>query len=113
MPAIAGRGKRRRHITDNDAVFANPTFGDATEQLLSLCEALEPPEIIVKCLAILYEKPVKLLCWVGDAEPTGGTPRVTPGLYASDLFVKLLQAFRALDWEVVAVILEQAKSPVL
>ena len=112
MPAIAGHGKRRRQKTDNDYVFAHPTFDDATEELLRHFELQEPPEIVRSRAVDVFENPTKLFCWVGDAGLAPGTTRVEPGLYASNLFVELLVASRALDWERVAIILEQAKSPV-
>jgi hypothetical protein len=64
-------------------------------------------------LALVLENPLKLFCFVGNASGalSDGTAHVEPGLYASDLLVKLLAATRALDWEVIGVLLEQAISP--
>jgi len=92
-------------------IFNNPKFNDATEELLRYCETYEPPEIVRTRAVNVFENPTKLFCWVGEAQPALGALRIEPGLYASDLFVKLLAATRALDWEVVAVVLEQAISP--
>jgi hypothetical protein len=93
------------------SAFENPSYEEGTLRLLRCLQANEVPEIVLERLALIFEKPVKLLCWVGDVEPAIGTTRVTPGFYASDLFVELLEAVRALDWEVVAVVLEQASPP--
>ena len=86
---------------------------DASATLIRYCEALELPEIILERLAILSDKLVKLMCWVGEADPTTDprTVRMQPGLYASDLFVKLFKAVRALDWELVLVLIEHAQTP--
>ena len=93
--------------------FANPTLKDALSELFTKCETLEPPEIVTNLIIAVLEKPLKLFCLVGEDSSTEriGTARLSPGLYASDLFVKLLAAVRALQWEVVVIILEQALSP--
>lgn len=106
----ARRKDNRREAKHLSYVFNNPTFDHAAEELLRHLETHEPPEIVRLRAIDVLQNPTKLLCWVGDAVP-GRTPRVQPGLYATDLFVKLLAACRALDWEVVGVILEQAISP--
>lgn len=93
--------------------FTNPTLKDALSELFTKCEANEPPKIVTDLIIAVLQKPLKLFCAVGEISPADriGTPYLEPGLYASDLFVKLLAAARALDWEVVIVILEQALSP--
>lgn len=91
--------------------FGNPLFSDALNAVFRDCEAHKPPPIILEGIILALEHPVKLLCWVGDIDPTIGTSRPLPGFYASDLFVELMQAVRALDWKVVSIILEQATSP--
>ena len=89
----------------------NPTFDDAMHWLLAECEASEPPEIVRQLIIEVLNNPVKLFCWVGDAETTSGAARPNAGLYASDLFVKLLRTVRAFDWKIVSVLLEQALPP--
>lgn len=88
-------------------------FKDALAQLLAECEAAELPEVIPNLIVAVLQKPLKLFCAVGEVSPADrvDTVYLQPGLYASDLFVKLLAAARALQWEVVIVILEQALSP--
>lgn len=89
----------------------NILFYNALDELLADCEALKAPQVIIQGIVTVLENPVKLLCWVGDVDPAFGTARCSPGLYSSDLLIKLMQAVRALNWEVVSVILEQAISP--
>lgn len=89
------------------------TFDEASEQLLSLCELHKPPHVVLERIVLVYEKPIKIMCLVGDTDPALGAQNVPAGLYASNLFMKLLTAARALDWERVVVILEQAASPVV
>jgi hypothetical protein len=91
----------------------NPTFDATMDELLGHAKAHELPQVVLEGIVAILENPIKLFCWVGEAHPAGGsgTPSPPPSLYASDLLVKLVGAVRAFDWEVVAVILEQARSP--
>jgi hypothetical protein len=86
-------------------------FRTTLDELLSECEAHEPPQVVANLIVAVLQKPLKLSCWVGNDGSAVGASRIDPGFYASDLFVELVQAVRALQWEVVVVILEQALSP--
>jgi hypothetical protein len=93
----------------------NPLYRDAMDELFRHLESQELPKIVHTRLGIALEKPIKLFCIVGKASPAIGkmrTPQIEPGLYASNLLVKLLVAVRTPDWELVAVLLEQAISPI-
>jgi hypothetical protein len=89
----------------------NPNFEDTLATLWTCSEALELPEIVHQGVIRVLENPGKLFCLVGHAETAVGADAPKAGLYASDLFVKLIVALRALDWEVVVILLEQATSP--
>jgi hypothetical protein len=89
-----------------------PSFLDAVAELLACFQAHKPSQIILERTISVIEQPIKLCCWVGEIDPAIGTARIAPGFYASDLFIKLLKAVRALDWEVVVILLEQAMPPV-
>lgn len=69
------------------------------------------PKVVHTLLGVTLQNPIKLMCLVGNSELTSGTPRVESGLYASDLLIELLQAVRALDWELVANCLAHAIPP--
>lgn len=84
----------------------------AMDELFVHLEAQKLPKIVHALLGATLENPLKLFCWVGDAESATGANRVVPGLYASDLLVKLLLAVRALNWELAADILAHAVPPV-
>jgi hypothetical protein len=88
----------------------NPLYRDAMDELFRRLPD-ELPKIVHTRLGMVLENPIKLLCFVGNAEPALGTPRIEPGLYASDRLVELVEATRALDWERIAVLLEQSISP--
>jgi hypothetical protein len=97
-----------------DAVTAfNPTFKAAMDQLLAIWETEEPPEVCRQFIIPVLQQTTKLFCWVGNAQTADGVRAtgVEAGFYASDLLVKLLSASIALDWEVVAILLEQAMPP--
>jgi hypothetical protein len=91
----------------------NPRFETAMDELLQHVELNKPPQVVRERFIVVLQKPLKLFCWVGNAGAALGADRIEPGLYASDLLVKLLEAVRALDWETVVVILEHAISPEL
>jgi TRAP-type C4-dicarboxylate transport system permease large subunit len=86
-------------------------FERALETLWTDCQTLEAPQVIIGGIVTVLENPIKLFCLVGNSDLAIGAVRCPPGLYASDFFVELMQAVRALDWEVVCIILEQANSP--
>jgi hypothetical protein len=94
-----------------DKEFENPLFSDALSALFRDCEAYKPPQIILERIVGALEHPIKLFCWVGDTNAAVGATRPVPGFYASDLLVELMEAVRALDWEIVGILLEQAISP--
>ena len=85
----------------------NPLYRDAMDELFR-CLPNELPKIVHTRLGVVLENPIKLLCFVGNTEPAFGTARIEPGLYASDRLVELVEAARALDWERIAIILEQS-----
>lgn len=89
----------------------NPTFREAMDELLAGCQAHELPDVVADLVVAVLKQPIKLFCWVGDAEFTAGAPRVAPGFYASDLLVKLLEAVRTLNWEGVIRLLKHALLP--
>lgn len=93
----------------------NPTYHAAMEELFAYFEANKPPQVVLSTFGAVLENPVKLLCGVGNADPSSriGTMSVKPGLYASDLLVKLLEAVRARDWKTVVSLFEHASSPPL
>jgi hypothetical protein len=90
----------------------NPTYREAMDELFANISPHELPQVVHTRLGLVLENPVKLLCFVGNAEPALRTPRVETGLYASDRLVELVKATRTLDWERIAVLLEQAISPI-
>ena len=96
------------------AMLPTLLYDDAMEALLAHLEAHKPPKVVAEALtAFVRDHHLKLCAWVGDGGSAGdaGAARVPPGLYASDLLVKLLAAVRAFDWKVVAVLMGHAVSP--
>ena len=85
------------------------SYRDAMAELVGRAKSGELPEPVVRALAGLFESPQKLFAWNPDPALAGlvGTPNIDAGLQASNLLIKLIQAVRALDWEVVIVTCEQ------
>ena len=89
------------------------TYEKMMDELFRHLEPHELPKIVHTRLRLVLENPVKLFCLVGDADAAFGAPRIQPGLYASNRLVELVEAARALDWKQVAILLEQAITPVI
>jgi hypothetical protein len=85
-------------------------FHDAMDRLFAALDAGEVPRVIQRPLQVALENSLKLFCAVGT--PETGIARIPPGIYASDLLVKLIEAVKAYDWKTVSILLEQASSPV-
>ena len=98
---------------DEVVVGFNPPFRSAMDDLMAEFEANELPEVVSHLVVAVLKKPIKLCCWVGEADLATGASRIEPGFYASDLLVELLLAVRALNWEVVVRLLEHAVLPPL
>jgi hypothetical protein len=94
-----------------DGMTFNLLFDDGLAELFANAESHKPPQIIIERIIAVLQNPLKLCCWVGEAMPATRTNHPSPGLYASNLFMKLIAAMRALDWEVVLIILEQVAPP--
>jgi hypothetical protein len=107
-PSLIAQGQLKL----SDEPSFNPLFLDAMADLMACFEAFKPSQVILESTITVVKESIKLCCWVGDVESAIGTARVPPGFYASDLFVELLTAVRALDWEVVVILLEQAAAPI-
>jgi hypothetical protein len=87
-------------------------YTSAMDELFVYLQAQKLPKVVHARLGIVLEKPVKLFCLVGEPHPASygliSTPHIEPGFYASDLLIKLVAAARALDWKLVAILLEHA-----
>ena len=83
-------------------------YTTAMDELFVHLQAQKLPKVVHTHLGIVLQNPVKLMCVVGDSESALGATRPEPGLYASKVLRKLIQATRTLDWELVAILLEHA-----
>lgn len=87
------------------------SYAQAMDELFVHLKAQKLPKVIHALLGDVLDNPVKLFCVVGDPGPAVGASQVAPGSYASNSLKKLIEAVRALDWELVRIILEHAASP--
>jgi hypothetical protein len=83
----------------------------AMDELFVHLEAQKLPKVVHSLLGTVLDNPTKLLCVIGNPSPALGASHIATGFYASNLLKKLIEAVRALDWELVTILLEHALLP--
>lgn len=85
--------------------FPEMSYQAAMRELFGLANSGELPEPVIGALLSLLQRPEKLFTWHPNANLAAGVGASDfgGGLQASDLLVKLVEAARTFDWEVIII----------